>query len=150
MPAEVKVSQRSAVVVPEEMSVIELTRLLREKRIGGVPVMNKNKKIVGIVTVTDLFNAMKILRRMHQRKLQWLSFFSSGGQSISVKEIFTRKVISVLPDAPLEKVVELMLEKNIHTIPVMNENQTELYGVVGRHDVTWAVFGETAPAEQKK
>ena len=135
---------RTTVVVPEDMLVTDLTRLLREKRIGGVPVMNKDKKIVGIVTVTDLFNAMKILRRMNNNRSSWLDAFSAGKKSVNVREIYTRNVISVLPDTPVEKVIELMLEKNIHTIPVMNDNQTELYGVVGRHDVTWAVFGVAA------
>lgn len=133
---------RTAVVVPEDMLVTDLTRLLREKRIGGVPVMNKNKQIVGIVTVTDVFNAMKIVRRMHAKKTLWFSLFKLGKKTITVREIYTRKLISVIPDTPVERVVDLMLEKNIHTIPVMNDNQTELYGVVGRHDVTWAAFGD--------
>lgn len=138
---------KTAIVVSEDMLITELTRLLREKRIGGVPVMNKAKKIVGIVTVTDLFNAMKIVRRMHSNKQFWLSLFSRGNTAITVKEIYMHKVISVLPDTPLEKVIEVMLEKNIHTIPVMNESQSELYGVIGRHDVTWAVFGDVKPEE---
>ncbi len=139
----------NAIVVPEDMLITDLTRLLREKRIGGVPVMDKNKKICGVVTVTDLFSAMKIVRRMNNRKSMWLTLLDVGRKTIKVKEIFTRKVISVIPETPVEKVVELMLEKDIHTIPVMNEDQTVLYGVVGRHDVTWAVFGEPRTEELK-
>ncbi|MCM8775482.1 MAG: CBS domain-containing protein [Candidatus Omnitrophica bacterium] len=133
---------KTAIVVPDDMQVTDLVKILRDKRIGGVPVMNKDRKIIGIVTVTDVFNAMKIVRRMNRQKAAWLSLFTVGRKAILVKEIFSRKVISVLPDSPIEKVVELMMEKDIHTIPVMNEDQTILYGVVGRHDVTWAAFGD--------
>ena len=132
---------KTAIVVPEDMLITELSRLLREKRIGGAPVTDKNNKICGIVTVTDLFQAMKIVRRMNNNKTNWFSFFALGRKNIRVKEIYTRKVISVTPDTPVEKVVDMMLEKDLHTVPVMNADQTELYGVVGRHDVTWAALG---------
>ena len=91
---------------------------------------------------------MRIVRRLHNNKPRWLSLFSVGKKSITVKEIYTRRCISVLPETPVEKVVDLMLEKNIHTIPVMNDDQSELYGVVGRHDVTWAAFGEILAAKE--
>ena len=138
---------KTTVVIPEDMPLTDLAKFLREKRIGGVPVMDKNKKICGIVTVTDLFHAMKIVRQMNNNKPRWLSLFIPTKKTISVKEICRRKITSVLPDTPIETVVELMLEKDIHTIPVMNEAQTELYGVVGRHDVTWAVFGDVPQAQ---
>lgn len=140
----------TAVVVPKDMLVTELVMVLRDKRIGGVPVIDDDKKVCGIVTVTDCFNVMRIVRKLGRKKTLWFSSFVFSKRSITVKEIYTRKVISVLPDTPVEKVVELMLDKNIHTIPVMNEDQSVLYGVIGRHDITYAALGPIPPKVREK
>jgi len=129
----------TTVIVPRDMLITDLARLLREKRIGGVPVGDENGKICGIVTVTDLFNVMNIVRKVGGKN-KWFSNFVISNKTMTIKEIYTRKMYSVLPTAPMEVVVGLMLDKNIHTIPVMNEDQTELHGVIGRHDVTCAAL----------
>jgi CBS domain-containing protein len=128
--------------IPEDLTINELVKTLREKRIGGLPVVNKDGKICGIVTVGDIFNAVSIVRNMHLKKPFWLSLFQSNKQAIKVKEVYARKFVSVIPETPVEEVVELMLKHNLHTIPVMSQDQKTFCGVVGRHDVTWAVFGE--------
>jgi len=130
----------TAILVTRDMLITDLALLLREKRIGGVPVIDDNQKICGIVTVTDLFNVMNIVRKVGGKR-NWFSNFMFSKKTMTVKEIYTRKMYSVLPDTPIEVVVGLMLDKNIHTIPVMNEDQTVLYGVIGRHDVTCAALG---------
>ena len=134
----------TTVLVRKDMLITELALLLREKRIGGVPVIDESGKICGIVTVTDLFNVMNIARRVGGRR-NWFSNFMFSKKTMTVKDIYTRKIYSVLPDTPIEVVISLMLDKSIHTIPVMNEQQSELYGVIGRHDVTCAGLGIAAP-----
>jgi len=131
-------------VAPLDMLITDLATRLREKRIGGVPVVNEQNKFCGVVTVTDLFNVMTIVRKVGGKN-NWFSNFMFSKKTMTVKEIYTRKLISVLQDTSIEVVVGLMLDKNIHTIPVMNEDQTVLYGVIGRHDVTCAALGIMAP-----
>lgn len=130
----------NAFTAPLDMPVLELATLLREKRIGGVPVVNENGKFCGIVTVTDQFNVLSIVRKL-SGKGSWFSNFMYSKKTMRVRDIYTRKLITVLPTTSIESVVSLMLDKEIHTIPVMNEDQTVLYGVIGRHDVTCAALG---------
>jgi len=140
---------RTAILVPREMLITDLAHLLREKRIGGVPVVDEENKICGIVTVTDLFNVMNIVRKVGGKR-NWFSNFMFSQKTMTVKEIYTRKMYSVLQDTPIEVVVSLMLDKNIHTIPVMNDDQTILHGVIGRHDVTCAALGILNAGSEKK
>ena len=130
----------TSVVVPLDMLVADLAKLLREMRISGVPVMDGKKKICGIVTVTDLFKVMKIARSFKMSR-NWFSHFRFSNKILTIKEIYTRRLIAVLPETPIEEVAGLMLDKNIHTIPVMNQDRAILYGVIGRHDVTAAALG---------
>lgn len=58
-------------------------------------------------------------------------------------DIYTTGLVYVLPWTPIEKVVEIMLTRDLHTLPVMNESGTEVFGVVGRHDITWGIFKST-------
>lgn len=135
-------------VVQEDILIHDLTKLLREKRISGLPVCDKHGKICGMVTVTDIFMAMNIVRRMNLHKIEWLTRFMAGKNAIKVKEIYNRKIYSVTPESPIEEIVSIMLDKKIHTVLVMDKEQTTVYGVVGRYDVTWAVFGLTHAASQ--
>lgn len=133
--------------VQEDVLIQDLTKLLREKRIGGLPVCDKNGKICGMVTVTDIFMAMNIVRRMNLHKIEWLTQFMAGKSAIKIKEIYNRKIYSVTPESSIEEIVSIMLDKKIHTVLVMDKDQTVVHGVVGRHDVTWAVFGLTHSAQ---
>ncbi|MDP3919915.1 MAG: CBS domain-containing protein [Candidatus Omnitrophota bacterium] len=140
---------KSAIVVPLDMLITDLAKLLREKRIGGVPVMNEKEKICGVVTVTDLFRVMDIMRKVGKRRKNWFFNFMSSKKTMLVKDIYTRRLISVVPETSVEDVVNLMIDRKIHTIPVMNKEQTELYGVIGRHDVTAAALGITRAAQKE-
>ena len=75
---------RTAILVPREMLITDLAHLLREKRIGGVPVIDENNKICGIVTVTDLFNVMNIVRKVGGKR-NWFSNFMFSQKTMTVK-----------------------------------------------------------------
>lgn len=135
-------------VAPLDMLITELATLLREKRIGGVPVVDENRKFCGIVTVTDLFNVMTIVRKVGGKR-NWFSNFMYSKKTMTVKDIYTRKLISVMPETPIEIVIGLMLDKNIHTIPVMTDDQSLIFGVIGRHDVTCAALGIIKPKDSQ-
>ena len=129
------------ILVSEELNITDLVKLLREKRIGGLPVIREGK-MSGIVTVADVFKALQIAQNMHFGKLLHHSkLFDVGKKMIRVKDIYQHKIISLLPESPIEKVLESMVTHDLHTLPVMDKNQTSVYGVIGRHDVTWAIFG---------
>jgi len=137
---------KTDLAVFEDMPITQLTKLMRQKRVGGLPVMNQQKKICGMVTVKGVFNAIGMARGMFLRKKRWFSLFRAGRKMIHVKEIYSRKIISVEPDTPIERVVEIMLDEDVHTLIVSDKENKTVYGVIGRHDVTWALF---APADSK-
>ena len=136
---------QEAVTVPATMLVADLVKILREKRIGGVPVVDKNHKVVGIVSVADVFKVMRIVRSLNNTSSSWFSNFAIGKKTIKVDEIYTREPITALPETPVEEIIEIMLEKGLQAIPVMDKDRKTLYGVVGRHDVTFAALGNIDP-----
>ncbi len=51
----------------------------------------------------------------------------------TVSQAMTRKPVTVAPDANIETVAALMVDKNMHTLPVVDQGQ--LVGIVGKEDV---------------
>jgi CBS domain-containing protein len=52
------IMHRGVVTVTSEMSVAEAATLMVEKRIGGLPVLDSGKQLIGIITETDMFRAL--------------------------------------------------------------------------------------------
>ncbi|MBI3990940.1 MAG: CBS domain-containing protein, partial [Candidatus Omnitrophica bacterium] len=126
------------VTVNPETTLKELVKIIKEHRINGVPVVNADGALVGIITMTDL---LKILKEINY----WDSI-EKIKPGIGVKEAFirekeqatvskkmTRQVSTVLEGDSVDHVVDLMCKHNIHTIPVVKDNK--LVGIIGATDI---------------
>jgi CBS domain-containing protein len=133
---------RDIVTVTPDTEVAEAARLLLEKHLNGVPVM-EGDNLVGIICQSDLI--------AEQKKLPIPSFFtildtfvplSSPGKTerevqkitaVRVSDAMTLDPITVDPETGIDEIASLMVSKNIHTIPVMLDDK--LVGVVGKEDI---------------
>ena len=134
---------RKVITVSPEMEIVQATELLLENRINGVPVTDETGKLVGILCQSDLI--------AQQKKLPMPSFFTllnglipliSKKQiekqirkiaAITVAQAMTPNPVTVQPDMNIEEVAALMVDRNFHTIPVVDEG--ELVGIVGNEDM---------------
>jgi CBS-domain-containing membrane protein len=132
------------VSVSPDASVAMATRLMLQKRISGVPVINDVGNLVGIVSEGDF------LRRAEtgtgRRRPRWIEFFVGPGRLADeyvrlsgrkVSDVMTHEVQTVPPDAPLEQVVRLMERHNIKRVPVVDNGK--LVGIVTRANLLHAV-----------
>ncbi len=143
----------NVVSVPPDASVVMAARLMLQKQISGVPVINDVGNLVGIVTEGDF------LRRVEtgtaRRRPRWIEFFMGPGRLADeyvrlsggkVSDVMTHEVQTVPPDAPLEQVVRLMERYNIKRVPVVDNGK--VVGIVTRANLLHAVAGfahEIAP-----
>ncbi len=109
---------KRVVTVSPCTSVKELSEILAKKRISGVPVVDEQKRVVGIVTEADILA-------------------KPGAKT--VEEIMTKRVISVTPDTPVEEIAKLLAKKKIKRVPVIAEGK--LVGIVSRADIVKAYAG---------
>ncbi len=133
---------KNPVTVSPDMEIVKAARILLEKGINGVPVV-EGDKLVGILCQSDLIT--------QQRRFPVPSVFTildgfiplRSGKDIekTVKKIaatYTRDAmtpdpVTVSPDTEIEEIAGLMVDKNFHTIPVV-ENE-KLIGVIGKEDI---------------
>lgn len=130
------IMSRFAITTESQMPVTNLAHLLMRFKISGVPVVDSNKEIIGIVTATDLFNKMKKIigtDDVPQEEQEW--------EKLLVKDIMITNVFSVSEEDTLFDVIKLMCDENIHTLPVVSDS--EIVGIVGRRDIINAFYVRT-------
>lgn len=133
---------KDVITVKPGATVEDLARLLMEHKISGVPVVDDEKKIVGIVTENDLIRKNK---RLHiptvVRLFDAYILLGSGKAEEEIKkmaattvdEICTRKVVSITEETSVEEIATIMAEQHIHLLPVLSDNT--VVGIVGKADM---------------
>lgn len=101
----------NVITVREEQTVEDGARLLAQHRISGLPVVNADNRVVGLVSELDLL--------------------SKPGKTIA--DVMTRNVISVSPDTEADHVRDIFTSRRIRRVPVIEHDQ--LVGIVSRADL---------------
>lgn len=133
-------------VGPED-TVEDVIKILLDHNISGVPVVNEEKEVIGIVSEGDLI--------VRKSKLHVPSYIQILGGIIylddpedfkeelkkavayQVKDIMSMPAATVAEDATLEELATLMSDENINRLPVVRENK--LVGLVSRFDIIRAL-----------
>ena len=122
------VMTRSVITTTEDETLSDLADLLIKTKISGVPVVDGEKKIVGIITTTDFLDLMGKVKD---------GYFSHPGQGTSanprVNHVMTKDVTTITEGHTLLDVVNMMCTKGIHTLPVVRDEK--LIGIIGRRDI---------------
>jgi CBS domain-containing protein len=113
--------------VGPESAVIDAIRLMAEKGIGAVVVMD-GRQLVGILSERDY--ARKIV--LHDR----------SSKSTRVSEIMTAKVVTVAPSEQVEHCLQLVTDYRIRHLPVVDNNG--VIGVISIGDLVKSVIDEQA------
>ena len=134
---------RDVIAVSPEMDIAHAARLLLEKSINGVPVVDGTGKLVGILCQSDLV--------AQQKKFPIPTFFTfldgfipmtsmkhlekevQKITAITVADAMSPNPVTVRPEASIEEVGTIMVDRNFHTLPVVDKGK--LVGIVGKEDV---------------
>lgn len=137
-----EIMTREVIVATPQMTVPEVARLMVERHLSGVPVLDGDR-LVGMVTELDLIG-----RRAEPDMPSIFAFFGgyfSIGQgeyeeevrlilATTAAELMTTTVYSIREDATVEEVAELMYEREVNPVPVLSA-QRRLVGIVSRSDL---------------
>jgi CBS domain-containing protein len=127
-------------------------RLMLDRHVSGLPVLNGAGEIVGILTEGDLLRRVELGTGLPRSS--WLDFFRGPGRAAHdyvethsriVGDIMTTAVVSVDEAAPLSEVVSVMQGRHVKRVPVLAGST--LVGMVSRVDLLRALaasFAETA------
>jgi CBS domain-containing protein len=150
---------RDVLTVAPETHMTDAARLLLENQINGLPVVDRDGRLVGILCQSDLVAQQKKL------PLPSVFFFLDGYipipltsrkhiedevrkiAAITVAEAMTPHPVTVHPEDDIEKAAGLMVDKNYHTLPVLENDR--LVGVVGKEDVLKTIIAGSSAGQDK-
>jgi predicted transcriptional regulator len=109
----------NVVAARENTTATEVSTRLLIGEFNGVPVIDDNVKVIGIVTAAD------ILRAIRQGK---------NLDSLRATDIMTRNPIVVKQDTEPDEIIDIMIQRVIVLVPVVDDDK-KLIGVVARLDI---------------
>ena len=110
-------------VTPDTL-IIDALKLMADKEIGALLVLDEAGKLMGIMSERDY--ARKIILQ------------GKSSKTTAVGEIMTEKVVYVRPEQSVETCMALMTSRNIRHLPVMEGGQ--LVGLISMRDVVGAII----------
>ena len=116
---KVKRSESGLIIDPitldKDSTIADALKLMKENKIGGIPVVDKNKKLVGILTNRDLRFETDVTRK--------------------VSEVMTKENLIIAPEGTdLKKAKKILSQYKIEKLPVVNKSG-QLVGLITYRDI---------------
>src|SRR5262245_30287471 len=120
------VMTQPVIAVASDASVLEAARLMLQHKISGLPVLDTQGRLAGMVTEGDFLRRAET--RTQRRRPRWLEFLVGPGRLASeyvhasgrrVDDVMTSEVHTVAEDAALDDIVRLMERYRIKRVPVL-------------------------------
>jgi len=143
------IMKRDLLTVSPDTHVTEAAKMLLEKHINGLLVVDENGRLVGILCQSDLVAQQMRMPMPSVFNLLdgWIPIGSPASlekevrkiAAIKVAEAMTTNPITVNPETSLEEIATLMVSKSFHTLPVLEHGK--LVGIIGKEDVLRTLIG---------
>ena len=140
----IDVMTSEVISVDENATVTAVARLLAERGISAVPVVDKANQVIGMVSEGDLLHRAET--GTERRRSWWLDMMASTNKlagdyikshSGKVKDVMTRKVLSVTEATPVADIALLLETNRIKRVPVVRDGK--LVGILSRANLVRAL-----------
>jgi CBS domain-containing protein len=131
---------KKVITINKNATVGELSKLLIKNKISGVPVVDNNNNLVGIITDADIIiqesDLPLPLSFSHAFLQKYESYTKNTKEYLKTKveNIMTRRLKTVYEDNTITKVVNIIINNDINRIPVVDKNN-RLKGIITRADI---------------
>ena len=135
-----QIMTKDVISVGPESTVRDVARLLIERRISGVPVVDGDSRVLGMISEADLI--FRVETGARRPRSWWLSLFAGGGESAAdfikshsrhVSDLMTRDVVWVEEETPVADVAKTLEERHVRRVPVLRQGR--LVGIISRADL---------------
>ena len=133
----------AVLTVRPDTPVYQIARLMSEHDVSGVPVIDDNERVLGVITELDMIvrntrfkmhNFIMILdsiiyletpKHFEERLKQLLG--------VTAREIMSTPAVTITPEATIEELAELMVDRRMNPLPVVKDDR--LIGIISRSDI---------------
>jgi CBS domain-containing protein len=134
--------QKDVATAYETTPVTDLARTMTERHISHIPIVNRSRQVVGVVTAADMIAkhasphlpkyfsllgvSVPIESRKDDREIEKML-------STTASEIMSVEVVSITPEADVDLAATVMLDNRVSFLPVVKDG--ELLGVIDENDI---------------
>ena len=138
------VMTRDVISIDPDATVLQAARLMLQHHISGLPVIDKDGNLVGVLSEGDFLRRRET--KTERRRSRWLEFLMGPGRIAAeyshshgskVSEVMTPEVQTVDEVTPIEDIVDLMESRRIKRVPVVCGGQ--VVGIVTRSNLMHAM-----------
>jgi CBS domain-containing protein len=135
--------------VAQDAKVAEAVRLMLQKHVSGLPVVDAAGKLVGMVTEGDFLRRSEI--GTAKRRARWLELLLGPGAQAEtythshgrrVDEVMTREPVAIAENTPTTEIVRLMEKHRVKRLPVVRDGKP--VGIVSRANLLHLFAGALA------
>ncbi|MFI6559446.1 CBS domain-containing protein [Streptomyces sp. NPDC050534] len=129
------VMTRTVATVGRGTAFKDVVRIMQDRKVSAVPVVDAADRVLGIVSEADLLPKEEFRDSDPDRstQLRRLSDLAKAG-SLTVEELMTSPALTVLPDATLAQAAREMARARVKRLPVVDADG-RLEGIVSRADL---------------
>ena len=153
------VMTKQVVTVSPDTEVSDIVRLLLEKHVSALPVVDSEGNVLGLVSEGDLIRRSEAGTERHRS--WWLNFMVGPSDlakeytkthGVHARDIMTRPAVTAAADTPLGDIAELLERRRIKRVVIIEDDK--LVGIVSRADLLRAMVAAkkqlTAPADDDR
>jgi CBS domain-containing protein len=142
---------RNVITVPPDADVAEIARIMLDKRVSGLPVV-ENGAPIGIISESDLLRRPETGTEWHAPS--WLELFLSRSSlaadyvrthARTARDVMTKELITASEDTPVSEIAELMETHRIKRVPVLGQDG-RIIGIVSRVNLLQGLAHACRPA----
>lgn len=131
------------ITISSEASIAEAVKILLERRFNGLPVVDKDGVLIGLICQSDLV--------AQQKRLEIPSVFTlldgfipmpgwskaekdfKKMSALTVGDAMSKEPVTAGPDTPLEDLASLMVGAKYYSLPIVENGR--IVGIVGKEDI---------------
>jgi CBS domain-containing protein len=130
--------------IEPDATILQAIRMMLQRHISGLPVVDGSGRLVGIVTEGDFLRRAET--GTQRQRPRWLEFLMGPGRladeytrthARKVGEVMTLEPVTITEDTPLEEAVHMMERRRFKRLPVVRNNQ--LVGIISRANLLHAL-----------
>ncbi|MFA6845289.1 MAG: CBS domain-containing protein [Sphaerochaetaceae bacterium] len=119
---------RNPVTATPDMSIVEASALMKQEKVHRLPVLDKDKNLVGIISEKDILYATP--SPASSLSIHEMAYLLS---KLTVKKLMSKDVVSITKDTTVEEAARLMVDQDLSCLPVLEDGH--LVGIVSKSDM---------------
>jgi CBS domain-containing protein len=134
---------KDVISVRPDATIKEVMKTFVDKKIGGLPIVNDEGILKGIITDGDILRAIKPIDRHIQDYFNLITYIEEQNMESRLSELAelpilkiakTRGIVTVSPEDDMKQVVVILAKHHFKKLPVIDKGN-KVVGVISRGDV---------------